>query len=29
MFEPRGIAGLLGRGSTYARKLVMPKDAEP
>jgi branched-chain amino acid transport system permease protein len=28
MFEPLGIAGLLGRTGVYARKLVMPKDAE-
>ena len=29
MFEPLGIAGLLGRTGAYARKLVMPKDGEP
>ncbi len=29
MFEPLGIAGLLGRGSKYARALVAPKDGEP
>jgi branched-chain amino acid transport system permease protein len=29
MFEPLGIAGLLGRGTKYARALLMPKDAEP
>jgi branched-chain amino acid transport system permease protein len=29
MFEPLGIAGLLGRGTKYARMLLMPKDAEP
>jgi branched-chain amino acid transport system permease protein len=29
MFEPLGIAGLLGRGTKYARALIMPKDAEP
>ena len=28
MFEPLGIAGLLGRGSKYLRKLVAPKDGE-
>ncbi len=28
MFEPLGIAGLLGRGSKYVRKLVAPKDGE-
>ena len=29
MFEPLGIAGLLGRTGVYARKLVRPKDEEP
>lgn len=29
MFEPLGIAGLLGRTGIYVRKLVMPKDADP
>ena len=29
MFEPLGIAGLLGRGSKYIRKLVAPKDGVP
>jgi branched-chain amino acid transport system permease protein len=29
MFEPLGIAGLLRRTGVYARKLVMPRDAEP
>ena len=29
MFEPLGIAGLLGRGSKFLRKLVAPKDGEP
>ena len=29
MFEPLGIAGLLGRTAVYARRLVMPKDGEP
>jgi len=28
MFEPLGIAGLLGRAVKYARKLVSPKDGE-
>jgi len=28
MFEPRGIAGLLGRSGKYVRKLVRPKDGE-
>jgi branched-chain amino acid transport system permease protein len=26
MFEPLGIAGVLGRGRKYARALLMPKD---
>ena len=29
MFEPLGIAGLLGRSTKYARALLMPKDGEP
>jgi len=29
MFEPLGIAGLLGRSTKYARSLLMPKDGEP
>ncbi len=29
MFEPQGIAGLLGRSTKYARALFMPKDGEP
>ena len=29
IFEPLGIAGLLGRGTKYARALLMPKDGEP
>ena len=29
MFEPLGIAGVLGRGRKYARALLMPKDGEP
>ena len=29
MFEPLGIAGVLGRGTKYARALIMPKDGEP
>jgi branched-chain amino acid transport system permease protein len=29
MFEPLGIAGLLARGTKYARALLMPKDTEP
>ena len=29
MFEPLGIAGLLGRGTKYARMLLLPKDGEP
>jgi branched-chain amino acid transport system permease protein len=29
MFEPLGIAGLLGRGRKYARALIAPRDAEP
>ena len=29
MFEPLGIAGLLGRTGTYVRKLVRPKDGQP
>jgi len=28
MFEPLGIAGLLGRSTKYARALLMPKDGE-
>ena len=29
MFEPLGIAGLLGRSTKYARALLMPRDGEP
>ena len=29
MFEPLGIAGMLGRGTKYARALIAPRDAEP
>lgn len=29
MFEPLGIAGLLGRTGGYARKLLLPKGGEP
>jgi branched-chain amino acid transport system permease protein len=29
MFEPLGIAGLLGRSAKYGRALLMPKDGEP
>jgi branched-chain amino acid transport system permease protein len=29
MFEPLGIAGVLGRGAKFARALLMPKDGEP
>jgi branched-chain amino acid transport system permease protein len=29
MFEPLGIAGLLGRGTTYARRLIAPRNGEP
>lgn len=29
MFEPLGIAGLLGRSTKYARALLLPRDAEP
>ena len=29
MFEPLGIAGVVGRTSAYMRKLVSPKDGEP
>ena len=29
MFEPLGIAGLLGRGTKYVRALVLPRDGEP
>lgn len=29
MFEPLGIAGLLGRAGKYARKLARPADGEP
>ena len=29
MFEPLGIAGLLGRSGNYVRSLVAPKDGEP
>jgi branched-chain amino acid transport system permease protein len=29
MFEPLGVAGLLGRSTKYARALLMPKDGEP
>ena len=29
MFEPLGIAGLLGRTGSYARKLLLPKDEQP
>lgn len=28
MFEPLGIAGVLGRGTKYARALIMPRDGE-
>jgi branched-chain amino acid transport system permease protein len=29
MFEPLGVAGLLGRGTKYARSLIAPRDGEP
>jgi branched-chain amino acid transport system permease protein len=29
IFEPLGIAGVLGRSTKYARALIMPKDGEP
>jgi branched-chain amino acid transport system permease protein len=29
MFEPLGVAGLLGRGTKYARSLIAPRDSEP
>jgi branched-chain amino acid transport system permease protein len=29
MFEPLGVAGLLGRGTKYARSLIAPQDGEP
>lgn len=29
MFEPLGIAGMLGRGTKYVRMLVLPRDGEP
>lgn len=29
LFEPLGIAGMLGRGTKYARSLVAPRDAVP